>query len=194
MSNKIIPNKYLLLTATILSAMMLATSAVPSLLPTIAFAEPSDLVVDPTTQTDVETGVNVNVDPDVIFSEDCEDIDAAEETEQENNQPVEQEDNNNNDVGDGGLVVEPTTQTAALTGLNINVDTDVFVVWQCEDGSVEIDSSDETEQENNQPVEQETSPSEEGEDSEVIGPDTQNARVTALNYNVDDEHLIAIPS
>jgi hypothetical protein len=193
MSNKIISNKYVLLTATILSALMVVTSAVPSLLPTIAFAQPSDVEVDPTTQTDVPTGVNVNVDPDVIFSEDCEDIDAAEETEQVNQQPVEQKDNNNNDVDDGGLLVEPTVQTAALTGLNINVDTDVFIVWQCEDGTVDINSSDETEQGNIQPVEQQTSDSEVGEDSELISPDTQTAQLTALNYNVEDEHLVVIP-
>jgi hypothetical protein len=193
MSNKIISNKYALLTATILSALMVVTSAVPSLHPTMALAQASDLEVDPTTQTDVETDLNINVDPDVIFSEDCEDIDAADETEQVNEQPVEQEDNNNNDVDDAGLVVEPTTQTAVLTGLNINVATDVFIVWQCEDGSVEIDSSDETEQVNDQPVEQQTSDSEVGEDTELISPDTQTAHVTALNHNVDDEYLIALP-
>jgi hypothetical protein len=198
MSNKIISNKYLLLTATILSAMMLAASPMPSsLLPTAAFAAPDngDIAVEPTVQTDVPTGVNVNVDPDVIFSEDCEDIDAAEETEQVNDQPVRQEDNDNTDVGDGGIVAEPTVQTAVLTGVNVNVDTDVFIVWQCEDGTVDIDSSDETEQVNDQPAEQEAvSDSEVGEGGALISPDTQTVQETALNHNEDNEYLIVIPS
>src|ERR671923_2208958 len=135
MSNKILPNKYVLLTATILSAMMLAASPVPSLLPTTAFAasDDGDIVVDPTSQTDAELGVNIEVNPDVLISDDCEDLNDADEIEQVNDQPINQEDQKNNDVGDGGIVVEPTIQTGVATGLNINVDPDVFIVIGCDD-------------------------------------------------------------
>src|SRR5919109_1028853 len=131
MNNKIISNKYLLLTATILSAMMLAASPVASsLLPTAAFAAPDngDIEVEPTVQTDVPTGVNVNVDPDVIFSEDCEDIDASDETEQVNDQPAEQEALSDSEVGEGGTLISPDIQTVQETAINHNEDHEYLVV------------------------------------------------------------------
>jgi hypothetical protein len=197
MSNKIISNKYVLLTATILSAMMLAGSAVSSLLPTttaFAASDDGDIVVDPTSQTDVETGLNIEVDPDVLISNDCEDLNDASETEQENDLPVNQEDQNNNDVGDGGIVVEPTVQTAVQTGLNINVDPDVFVVIGCGDVSVEVNDDDETEQENDLPAEQEAlSDSEVGEDGVLVSPDIQTAAQTEYNINEDSDAFV-VPS
>ena len=67
MSNNTSTNRYLLLISTMFSTIILATSVVPSLLPTSAFAEPDGdgVVVDPTTQTSVETSTNINVDHDV---------------------------------------------------------------------------------------------------------------------------------
>jgi hypothetical protein len=194
MSNKIIPNKYVLLTATILSAMMLAASPVPSLLPTTAFAASDDVVVDPTSQTDAETGVNVEVNPDVHISDDCEDLNDADEIEQVNDQPINQEDQKNNDVGEDGIVVEPTVQTAVQTGLNVNVDPDVFVVIGCGDVSVEINEDDEIEQANVQPATQEAlSDSEVGEDGVLISPDYQTAAETGYNINEDSDYFVAIP-
>jgi hypothetical protein len=191
MSNKIIPNKYVLLTATILSAMMLAASPVPSLLPTTAFAASDDLVVDPTSQTDAETGINIEVSPDVHISDDCEDLDDADETEQVNDQPINQEEQKNNDVGDGGIVIEPTVLTGVATGLNVNVDPDVFIVIGCDDESVEINDEDETEQVNDQPANQETVSDSEG--GEVISPDYLTAAETGYNVNEDSDYFVAIP-
>jgi hypothetical protein len=177
--------------------MMLAASPVPSLLPTTAFAasDDGDIVVDPTSQTDAELGVNIEVNPDVLISDDCEDLNDADEIEQVNDQPINQEDQKNNDVGDGGIVVEPTIQTGVATGLNINVDPDVFIVIGCDDDvSVEVNDDDETEQVNDQPATQEAlSDSEVGEDGVLISPDYQTAAETGYNINEDSDAFVAIP-
>jgi hypothetical protein len=192
MTNKIISNKYALLIATVLSAMMLATSATPSLFPTTAAYAASDdleVVVDPTVQTDVETEVNVDVDPDVHISTDCEDLNGDnEEVEQEIKLPIDQEDN---DEGQGDVVAEPTVQTAVQTGVNVYVAPDVFVIIGCDDGTVEVSDEEEITQINDEPTNQEATSDSEGD--LLISPDIQTARETAINYNNDDDIVVLAP-
>jgi hypothetical protein len=190
MTNKIISNKYALLTATVVSAMMLATSAVPSLFPTTA-AYAEEVVVEPTLQTDVETEVNVDVDPDVHISDDCEDLNGDnEEVEQIIELPVNQKDHNDNE---GDIVVEPTVQTAVQTGLNVIVSPDVFVILGCDDDdTVEVSDEEEVTQITDEPTIQEATSDSEGD--LLISPDIQTTRETGINYRNDKDVVAVVPS
>ncbi len=198
MSNNLISNKCSLLIAAILSVMMLAASMVPSLFSTTAFAasddDDDDVVVDPTVQASVQTAQNINVDPDVIVSKGCVDISDDDEVTQVNEQTVNQEVHKNNDVGDGGIVVDPTIQASVQTAQNINVDKDVFIVLGCNDGNVEISDDDKVTQVNEQTVNQEVdSDSEVGDGGLILSPTIQKSANYAQNYNQDDDHVILIP-
>jgi hypothetical protein len=196
MSNILLSNKYLLLIATILSVMMLAASMVPSLFSTTAFAASDDddeIVVDPTIQTSLELDENINVDPDIILSKGCEDINDDDEVTQVNEQTANQEVHKNNDVGDGGVVVEPTIQVSSQTAVNFNVDNDVLIVMGCNDGNVEISDDDKVTQVNEQTVNQEVlSDSEVGDGGLILSPTIQKATSTALNYNADNDRVLLI--
>lgn len=196
MSNNTSTNRYLLLISTMFSTIILATSVVPSLLPTAAFAEPDGdgVVVDPTTQTSVETSTNINVDHDVIFSTGCADISDDDEVTQVNEQSTEQEVRKNNDVRIGGLIIEPTIQTSVQTAANVNYDNDVFIVMGCDDGSVDISDDDKVTQVNEQSAEQNVqSDSEVGDGGEIISPTIQKAAQTSRNINQDNDRVIMIP-
>jgi hypothetical protein len=199
MSNNLLSNKCSLLIAAILSVMMLAASMVPSLFSTTAFAasdddDDDDVVVDPTIQASVQTAQNINVDPDVIVSKGCVDISDDDEVTQVNEQTVKQEVHKNNDVGDGGIVVEPTVQASVQIAQNINVDKNVFIVLGCNDGDVEISDDDEVTQVNEQTVKQEVdSDSEVGDGGLILSPTIQKSANYAQNYNQDDDHVILIP-
>jgi hypothetical protein len=196
MSNNTSTNRYLLLISTMFSTIILATSVVPSLLPTAAFAEPDGdgVVVDPTTQTSVETSTNINVDHDVIFSTGCADISDDDEVTQVNEQSAEQEVRKNNDVRIGGLIIEPTIQTSVQTAANVNYDNDVFIVMGCDDGSVDISDDDKVTQVNEQSAKQEVqSDSEVGDGGEIISPTIQKAAQTSRNINQDNDRVIMIP-
>ena len=178
------------------STIILATSVVPSLLPTAAFAEPDGdgVVVDPTTQTSVETSTNINVDHDVIFSTGCADISDDDEVTQVNEQSAKQEVRKNNDVRIGGLIIEPTIQTSVQTAANVNYDNDVFIVMGCDDGSVDISDDDKVTQVNEQSAKQEVqSDSEVGDGGEIISPTIQKAAQTSRNINQDNDRVIMIP-
>jgi len=178
------------------STIILATSVVPSLLPTAAFAEPDGdgVVVDPTTQTSVETSTNINVDHDVIFSTGCADISDDDEVTQVNEQSAEQEVRKNNDVRIGGLIIEPTIQTSVQTAANVNYDNDVFIVMGCDDGSVDISDDDKVTQVNEQSAEQNVqSDSEVGDGGAIISPTIQKAAQTSRNINQDNDRVIMIP-
>jgi hypothetical protein len=199
MSNILLSNKYVLLIATLLSVMMLAASMVPSLFSTTAFAASDDddeVVVVPTIQTSLEVDKNINVDPDVILSKGCEDINDDDEVTQVNEQTANQEVHKNNDVGDGGVVVEPTIQVSSQTAVNFNVDNDVLIVMGCNDGNVEISDDDKVTQVNEQTLNQEVlSDSEVGDGGLILSPTIQKATSTALNYNADNDHvLIPLPN
>src|ERR671921_467987 len=95
-------NKFVLMIATMLPAIMLATSLTLSLIPTIAFA-----------QEDNEDSDNQS------------DINENEEESQENDQDANSEARSDGNVGDNSVFVSPQVQTTTLVAANLNVDTDV---------------------------------------------------------------------
>jgi hypothetical protein len=141
--NKItISNKFVLMIATMLPAIMLATSLTLSLVPVTAFAQEDDgdseiqsdiqenegddnsVVVDPISQTEVEVDVNVDANTNVISDEeDCDE--ASNEVSQENDQNPSSEARSDGNVGDNSIYFSPKAQTTVLVAENINVDTDV---------------------------------------------------------------------
>jgi hypothetical protein len=141
--NKItISNKFVLMIATMLPAIMLATSLTLSLVPVTAFAQEVDgdsdnqsdireneggdnsVVVDSIAQTEVDVDLNVDVNTDVITDEeDCDE--ASDEVSQENDQNPSSEARSDGNVGDDSVYVSPKAQTTVLVAENINVDTDV---------------------------------------------------------------------
>ena len=140
--NKItISNRFVLMIATMLPAIMLATSLTLLLVPT-AFAQEDNpdseiqsdineneggdnsVVVDPIAQTEVEVDVNVDANTHVISDEeDCDE--ASDEVSQENDQNPSSEARSDGNVGDDSVYVSPKAQTTVLVAENINVDTDV---------------------------------------------------------------------
>jgi hypothetical protein len=198
MSDNLLSNKYVLLIATILSVIMLAASMVPSLFLSTAFAasdDDDDVVVDPTIQVSIELDENIDVDPDVNISEGCVDISDNDKVTQVNEQTTNQEVHKNNDVGDGGVVVEPTIQASVQTAVNINVDSDVLTVLGCDDGNVEISDDDKVTQVNELTTNQEVlSDSEVGDGGGMLfSPTIQESREKALNYNQDNDRVVFIP-
>jgi hypothetical protein len=137
-----ISNRFVLMIATMLPAIMLATSLTLSSVPATAFAQEDDgdsdiqsdiheneggdnsVVVDPIAQTEVEVDVNVDANTNVISDEeDCDE--ASDEVSQENDQNPSSEARSDGNVGDNSYYVSPKAQTTVLVGENINVDTDV---------------------------------------------------------------------
>jgi hypothetical protein len=141
--NKItISNTLVLMIATMLPAIMLATSFTLSLVPATAYAqednEDSDnqsdireneegdnsVVVDPIVQPAVDVKYNIDVNTHVITDEeDCDE--ASDEESQENDQGSNQEARSDGNVGDNSIYVSPQVQTQTLVGGNLIVDTDI---------------------------------------------------------------------
>jgi hypothetical protein len=193
MSNNIFPNKYILITATILSSIMLAPSLVPSLFPTAAFgaSEVGGVIVDHSVQTATQTASNINVDPDVILSVGCGEISDDDEVTQVNDQDADQEVDKNNEVGIGGVIVAPSVQTLVQTAVNVNVDRDVFIILGCNEGDLEISDDDEVTQVNDQDGNQEVDNDSEG--GKQISPTEQTKEQNSINHNEDENHVIMIP-
>jgi hypothetical protein len=137
-----ISNRFVLMIATMLPAIMLATSLTLSLVPVTAFAQEVDgdsdnqsdireneggdnsVVVDSIAQTEVDVDLNVDVNTDVITDEeDCDE--ASDEVSQENDQNPSSEARSDGKVGDDSIYVSSQTQTTVLVAENVNVDTDV---------------------------------------------------------------------
>jgi hypothetical protein len=135
--NKKLTKKSVFQIATVLSAVMLAVSAMSSLVPAKVFAQEDtqgNLVEQPKTDsstqqetsssgpavlTSVQPVLNVQVDVDVIFDEEnCRD--ASDQTNQGITQSSDQQ-------GEGN----PVVQTAVQTGLNVAVTPDVVLTSQC---------------------------------------------------------------
>jgi hypothetical protein len=197
MSDNLLSNKYVLLIATILSVIMLAASMVPSLFLSTAFAasdDDDDVVVDPTIQVSIELDENIiDVDPGITLSVGCGDINNDDKVTQVNEQTTNQEVHKNNDVGDGGVVVEPTIQASVQTAVNINVDSDVLIVLGCFDGNVEISDDDKVTQVNEQTVSQEVHKNNDvGDGGMLVSPTIQKATSTALNYNAENDRVVFI--
>ena len=148
MNNMILPNRPVLLIATMVSAIMLVASSIPSLVPATAFAQKdggsvddllgqlnldsnnqnniaenevdhNSVIVDPTIQTSVQTAPNVNNDNDVALLEGCADINDDDEVTQVNEQIANQESLSDSDG--------PTIQTSVQTAANHNEDNDRVV-------------------------------------------------------------------
>jgi hypothetical protein len=103
--------------AIVLSAVMLATSAIPSLVQTKAFAQ------DDPIQTDVNTDANVEADVDVIKDEgDC--AAASDETTQESLQSTDQQSSSDDEN-------IPQVLTSANTAVNVAVTPDVDLTGEC---------------------------------------------------------------
>jgi hypothetical protein len=196
MSNNILSSNYVLLTVTVFSALVLATSFIPSFFPRTAFAvsDNGGVVVDPSIQIAVQTAKNINVDSGVILSVGCGEINDDDKVTQVNEQTADQDVHKNNDVGDGGVVVDPSIQAAVQTAVNVNVDKKVFIVLGCNDGKVKISDDDKVTQVNEQTADQDVHiDSEVGDDGMHISPTIQKSAQTSLNLNQDDNHVIMIP-
>jgi hypothetical protein len=142
MNKHTVSSKFVLMIATMLPAIMLATSLTLSLVPTTAFAQvenadsnnqrdireneggDNSVVVDTIVQPDVGVALNVGVNTHVITDpENCDE--ASDEVSQGNNQDSTEEAQSNGNVGDNSVYVSPQVQTTTLVGANLNVDTDV---------------------------------------------------------------------
>jgi hypothetical protein len=142
--NKItISNKFVLMIATMLPAIMLAAALTLSLVPAAtAFAQEDNtdsdnqsdisendggdnsVVVDPIVQPAVDVKYNVDVNTHVITDEeDCDE--ASDEESQGNEQAPSQEARSDGNVGDNSIYVSPQVQTTTLVAGNLVVDTDI---------------------------------------------------------------------
>jgi hypothetical protein len=202
--NKItISNKFVLMIATMLPAIMLATALTLSLVPAAtAFAQEDNtdsdnqsdisendggdnsVVVDPIVQPAVDVKYNVDVNTHVITDEeDCDE--ASDEESQENDQGSSQEARSDGSVGDSSIYVSPQVQTTTLVAGNLVVDTDIVP-----EGCV---TNDEVNQENNQTPSQDAGGEvETGEDSMTNVQVHQRADAFARNDNVNTDATIPL--
>ena len=105
--------------------------------------EDERVTVDPITETEVQTGVNVNADTALVLSEeDCED--ANDEVFQGNGQDSNQQARSEGRVGDNGIYVSPKTQTSAQIAYNVNVDVDVVLAEGCNPSDDVVQANDQS--------------------------------------------------
>jgi hypothetical protein len=197
-------NKFVLMIATMLPAIMLATSLTLSLIPTTtAFAqednEDSDnqsdineneggdnsVIVEPIVQPATDVDLNIDVNAHVIFDEeDCDE--ASDEESQENDQDANSEARSDGSVGDNSIYVSPQVQTTTLVAANLYVDTDV-VPEGC-------NPSDSVNQENDQDAGQSAGGEVEAGQGSITNIRTiQVADTTELNHNVNTDATIPTP-
>src|SRR5215204_2138470 len=173
--NKILSNKSVLLIATMLSTMMLATSSMASLAPITAFAQ-EDV-------PDMEA-LLTQVSPDSSSEEDTsandEDTSANDEDTSAND-----EDTSNN-AGSGDVVVDPVVETAAEADTNVNADTHVITDEEdCDE------ANDEVNQANDQSADLgDRSEGEVGDNGLFVAPKVQTAAGVGLNLNVDTDVVL----
>jgi hypothetical protein len=198
MSKHAVSNRFVLMIATMLPAIIVAASLTTALVPTTAFAQDADsniqrdihqneggdwsVIVDPIIQSsvgvDAKTAVNVHVLP-----EDCEE--ASDEESQENNQPSSQEARSDGNVGDNSVYVSPQIQTRTNVASNLVVDVDLV--------SAGCDPSDTVVQGNNQPSSQDAGGDvQAGEDSTTVVPVIQRTDSIARNQNVNTDVTIPL--
>src|SRR5215211_2966111 len=200
MNKKILSNKSVLLIATMLSTMMLATSSIASLVPTTAFAQEvasqedsgdvavaeGDVEVDPIIQTNVQADVNTNVDTAVVTDEeDCDE--ASNDVTQEISQPSDQQASRDVEQGEGSLYVNPVVQTNAQVGFNTNVDYDVILVDGCQpEDNVSQDTLQDSNQQANRDIEA-------GAGSDQLLPTFQRSDQIAQNRQINEDILVEAP-
>jgi hypothetical protein len=201
MNKKIVSNKSVLLIATMLSTMMLATSSMASLVPTIAFAQEDvneqedrgevqigdgGVGVDPIIQTNVQADVKANVDTAVVTDEEnCDE--ASNDVNQEISQPSEQQASRDVEAGDDSLYVGPIIQTSEQVGLNYNVDTDVILVEGCQPADdVNLETSQSSDQYYNRNIDA-------GEGSTLILPTDQREDQIAESRAINTDVFVEAP-
>ena len=201
MNKKIVSNKSVLLIATMLSTMMLATSSMASLVPTTAFAQEDvneqedrgevqvgdgGVGVDPIIQTNVQADVKVNVDTAVVTDEEnCDE--ASNDVNQEISQPSEQQASRDVEAGDDSLYVGPIIQTSEQVGLNYNVDTDVILVEGCQPADdVNLETSQSSDQNYNRNIDA-------GEGSTLNLPTDQRADQIAESRAINTDVFVEAP-
>jgi hypothetical protein len=200
MNKKILSNKSVLLIATMLSTMMLATSSMASLVPTTAFAQndsaseedrgavevgAGEVGVDPIIQTNVQADVNANVDTAVVTDEEeCEE--ATNDETQQISQSSDQLADRDVQTGENSLYVNPVVQTSVQAGFNYNVDTDVVLVEGCQP----IDTTNsETLQSSNQQANRDI---EAGEGSDLELPTYQRQVTIGQNHQINEDIYVPL--
>jgi hypothetical protein len=200
MNKKILSNKSVLLIATMLSTMMLATSSMASLVPTTAFAQndsaseedrgavevgAGEVGVDPIIQTNVQADVNANVDTAVVTDEEeCEE--ATNDETQQISQSSDQQASRDVETGEDSLYVNPVVQTSVQAGFNYNVDTDVVLVEGCQP----IDTTNsETLQSSNQQANRDI---EAGEGSDLELPTYQRQVTIGQNHQINEDIYVPL--
>jgi hypothetical protein len=202
MNKDTVSSKFVLMIATMLPAIMLATSLTQSLVPATAFAQEDNadsntqsdireneggdnsVTVDPIVQPSVDVKLNIDVNTHVVTDEEACD-EASDEVSQENNQDPTSEARSDGNVGDNSVYISPQVQTTTLVGLNLAVDTDI-VPEGC-------DPSDTVNQENNQtPSQSAGGDVKAGEDSIVKIPINQRVDTISRNDNVNNDATIPV--
>jgi hypothetical protein len=200
MNKKILSNKSVLLIATMLSTMMLATSSMASLVPTTAFAQDDarqedsrdvevaegDVEVDPILQTEVQADVNTNVDTAVVTDEeDCDE--ATNDETQQISQSSDQLANRDVETGEDSLYVNPIVQTSVQAAFNYNVDTDVVLVEGCQPvDNVTTETSQSSNQQANRDIEA-------GEGSDLELPTYQRQVTIGQNHQINEDVYAPLP-
>jgi hypothetical protein len=167
--NKIVSNKAVLLIATMLSTMMLATSSMASLVPVTAFA-----------QEDIPDMQALLTQPSLdSTSED--DTSASEE-----DTSASEEDTSDNGGTDYDVIVDPIVQTDVEADANVNADTHVITDEEdCDE------ANDEVNQANVQSADQRgRSDGEVGDNGVYVSPKVQTAEQVGLNINVDTDVIM----
>jgi hypothetical protein len=202
MSKITISNKFVLTIATMLPAIMLATSLTLSLVPATAYAqednEDSDnqsdineneggdnsVIVEPIVQPTTDVELNIDVKTHVITDEeDCDE--ASDEESQENDQDANSEARSDANVGDNSIYISPQVQTTTLVAGNLYVDTDV-VPEGC-------NSSDTVNQENDQDAGQSAGGEVEAGQGSITNIQTiQVAHANEFNHNVNTDATIPL--
>jgi hypothetical protein len=193
-------NKFVLMIATMLPAILLATSLTLSLVPVTAYAQvenadsdsesdihetvdgDNSVTIDPIVQTSNDVDMNVDVNTDVITDEeDCDE--ASSEESQENDQGSSQEARSDGDVGDNSIFVSPQVQDTEQVAGNVYVDVDV-VPEGC-------NPTDTVNQENDQGSSQSAGGDVEYGTGSIIEISThQRAETIAFNHNVNIDATI----
>jgi hypothetical protein len=200
MNKHTVSSKFVLMIATMLPAILLATSLTLSLVPTTAFAQNADsnnqsdirenqggdssVIVDPIVQPDVDVALNIDVNTHVITDpENCDE--ANDEVSQGNNQGSTEEARSDGNVGDNSVYVSPQVQTTTLVGANVYVDTDV-VPEGC-------NPADTVNQGNDQTASQDAGGNvEAGRNSIINIPIVQSAESVSRNDNVNTDATLPV--
>jgi hypothetical protein len=202
MSKHTISNRFVLMLATMLPAIMVAASLTTASAPATAFAQEDNtdsnnqrdihqneggdgsIIVDPIVQPSADLKLNIGASAHVITDpEDCDE--ANDEESQQNNQESTQEARSDGNVGDNSVYVSPQVQTRTQIAANLYVDVDVVPVG--------CDPSDTVDQGNNQDSSQDAGGDvQAGDASRTVVQVIQRTDNVALNDNVNADATIPL--